>query len=94
MTYLNLSNIKDFNRISNLISNTYEAQTTLNDEETAHITRQVKHMRSNFDSYKIKLKSKPFGRFLGDSSNGAEKNQISNFDIPYHKILETKPLLE
>jgi hypothetical protein len=55
------------------------------------MTEELRNIGRNFDKYQVKLKSKPFGRFLGE---GAERNVISNFDMPYHKILETKPLLD
>ena len=55
------------------------------------MTKELRNIGRNFDKYQVKLKSKPFGRFLGE---GHERNVISNFDMPYHKILETKPLLE
>ena len=94
VTYMSISNQKDFTRISNLISNTYDAQVYINDESTTTMTKQLRTIGRNFDSYQTKLKSQPFGRFLGDKGVGAERNKIHNFDLPFHRIGENRPLIE
>lgn len=92
VTVLNIKNQTDFSKISNLISNTYDFQSaTKEDNQTQNIRKQLISMTGSYDKYQNKLKSNPFGVFGGSPK---ERVYAPQFDMPYKKIADSKPLIE
>jgi hypothetical protein len=90
VTVLSIYNHDDFTRISHIIHGTYDA--TSDKHVNQAYKKEMTHIKDNsYDMQMKRLRANPFGIFGG--SPQMRKN-IHNFDLPYKKLSENKPLLD
>lgn len=93
VTVLTIKSQRDFGKISTIINGTYEA---VNDnEQTRAYKKELAHMQENYHEHLKKLKSNPFGVYgAGSHKRHNSHTNHDQFEVPFKRLTETKPLLE